>query len=361
MSIVTIADPETHGLSLSQVSDADMLAHLPDNRMREKLLFNNQLMSDAVFVVEGKNVPVHSFLLRIVSPVLNVMFSQAWKQDEPIVIKDFQYPPFLSLIRWIYCEEVVVSDGQLLDVLRLASKYMVYSLIKSVTLESAKEHIWSLAAHAAEQEDAERQTELWLTIVSEAQALVQLPDFQNATPAVVQTLIAQSVLSITEIQLFEASFKWTESELRRQGLDVTDENRRTVMEPFIDLFAFKGMDPKDFAGLPRKVLTDSEMVSVFRSIHGALEKPCFRSFPREFLGICEVITPDRLTGFKPKPKIDCPLPETRVCRSWWSLSNASPRCSFSDPGSQPVFEASGSQDKSDTEKMKHRQRNRHDK
>ena len=257
--------------------DVDQLSDMPDIQSRSKHLFNNDLLSDAVFLVDGRRIPVHSLFLRSASCVFDAMFSHNWKRDEDIEITDFSASPFLSLLRWIYCSELVFEEDCLLDVMRLASKYLVNSLLKSVSVHLNQKFIWSIVAHAMEYGDKERQAACWKLIASKTQTLVALNDFQNCPTDILQSLTSFDSLSLREIELFEACYKWSEAECTRQGLEVKHENQRQVMDPFLKQFAFQTMKMDEFAGHPCDILTEAEQSAVFRFIAGKLVATPFRT------------------------------------------------------------------------------------
>lgn len=247
--------------------DVDQLSGVTDSQLRDKHLFNNSLLSDAAFLVQGERIPVHTFLLRSASCVFDRMFSAEWRKGEDVVIDDFRASPFLSLIRWIYCKEIIFEKGCLLDMMRLASKYMVQSLIKAVKAEENRRFVWSIVAHAMEYEDVVRTTTCWDLITSDVRA-IHYEDFLNSPPVVVEKLTSFDSLCIRETELFDACNEWSKAECKRRGMEINSGNQRQVMEPFLKQFAFQTMRLVNFAGLPCEILTEKEQILVFRAIAG---------------------------------------------------------------------------------------------
>lgn len=224
------------------------------------------------------------------------MLSEDWKKDEPIEIEDFGSSPFLSLLRWIYCKELVFKEGCLLDVMRLASKYLVYSLTNAVKDLSVAHlyHIWSIVSHAMEFGDKRQQQKCWYIIASKTKTLIREPDFLNATPLALVTLTAFDELHVKEVDLFNACLKWTVAECRRRKLPVTPEHQRLLMSPFIKQFAFQTMSMSEFVSSPCEsgILTGDEQAIIMRFIAGrAVDTPFRKS--RVFLS----------AGTKPKAEL----------------------------------------------------------
>jgi len=75
-------------------------------------LFNNPDMSDVIFVVEGKKVPAHRFILKVRSEHFRAMFSNGLKEswDNEIVLHDTEYRPFMACLEFIYSGEVQIPD-----------------------------------------------------------------------------------------------------------------------------------------------------------------------------------------------------------------------------------------------------------
>lgn len=75
-------------------------------------LLNNPEMSDVVFVVEGKKVPAHRFILKVRSEHFRAMFSNGLKEsrDTDVVLHDTDYKPFMACLEFIYSGHVNIPD-----------------------------------------------------------------------------------------------------------------------------------------------------------------------------------------------------------------------------------------------------------
>jgi protein-L-isoaspartate(D-aspartate) O-methyltransferase len=75
-------------------------------------LLNNPEMSDVVFVVEGKKVPAHRFILKVRSEHFRAMFTNGLKEsrDTDVVLHDTEYKPFMACLEFIYSGQVNIPD-----------------------------------------------------------------------------------------------------------------------------------------------------------------------------------------------------------------------------------------------------------
>ena len=97
-------------------------------------MFNNELLSDVSFVVPvelGENdnkkckkvIPAHKFVLAISSPVFFAMFfGDLAETTNSIVLPDCGYESLLEVFRFIYCDEVKLSEDNVLQVLYVFSQ-----------------------------------------------------------------------------------------------------------------------------------------------------------------------------------------------------------------------------------------------
>lgn len=250
---------------------------------RAKMLLGNELFSDAVFAVgpdreTAERIPVHTCLLKMASDNFATMFSVNWKQKDVIHITDTDASAMYSLLRWIYCDELVFEDGKLVDVLQLAQQRFVYSLLTFVTQNVDKidrNSIWSVLSFANQQGDRELYDKCLSLITAEPVVHFASDDFLHSCVQGLTDILAIDI-EMKELQKFQRCLQWAEKECVRQGLSVTPENKRSVMNPFINHFAFPSMSAAEFAGVPCEsgVLTAQEQATILRMKHGVeLETP----------------------------------------------------------------------------------------
>lgn len=352
-SVFVVGDPRATGLPVATVvGEVQAVVKTAD---QFKLLFNNELNSDAVLLVGREEatavrIPVHTFLLRNASSIFDAMFSTKWKRDEDIEINDCDAMTMLSLLRWIYCQELVFVDGQLLPVLQVANKYIVTSLITFVTqkFEEVDESlVWSVMTYAERFKNSQLEGLCLQFITKNAHSCFGSDDFLQAAAASISKIISNDELAVDEIMLFERCLKWSEAECQAQGLDVTPSNQREVMNPFIHSIAFPGMDIKTFSGLPctSSVLTAEQMALILRSMSGIEVDTPFRKDARKYSG-CKVLFPKmiRLYYCSYCPNRLCPNCYYTNCthKCMTAARNGSP-CNWTAPTAefQPISQCVG--------------------
>ena len=245
---------------------------------RNKHMLLTERFSDVTFLVganekTAKKIPAHTFLLAQASDVFEAMFSGNWKKDELIQVIDFEAPTFCSLLRWIYCEELIFPPGMLGDVMKIAKKYMVHSLISFVTTNFSNvdtKYVWSFHTMAIELEMPDLVQKCLSLFKSNQATHLSSADFLNASCRSVAAFVSLDRSSVTDLQLFTRCLEWSEKECERQGLEVLPANQRMVMEPFIYQISFESMTAAEFAGHPCQsaVLTAEEQATILRIIAG---------------------------------------------------------------------------------------------
>ena len=98
--------------------------------------FMNEERSDVVFVVEEQRIPALKAFLSVKSRVFHTMFSGEFKEskDKEVVIRYTTYEAFNTFIRFLYCDELILNDFQLIrELYRLSDRYEVPRLERRIT------------------------------------------------------------------------------------------------------------------------------------------------------------------------------------------------------------------------------------
>lgn len=258
------------------------------NEGHKKLLFSEN-HSDVVFkvgpnVAAAATVRAHSQFLVAQSSVFATMFSDNWRNGQPIEIVDCEAPEFRSLLRFIYCNELVFPTKKLNDVIKLAHKYMIFSLINFVTanmgIVDKKYALWchSLAIQLELVDMREKCLQL---LTSDLPFNLTSEDFVEASSASLGEILSKerSADNLIEMFLFESCLEWSKKECERQGLlEVVPANQRKMMEPFIHKFSFETMTNEEFARLPCEsgILSGDEQAAILRIKAGVSVQTRFR-------------------------------------------------------------------------------------
>ena len=238
---------------------------------RTAFIFNNEMLSDVKFVVpvssreseSTKVIPAHKFVLAISSPVFFAMFyGQMAETKDSIELPDCDYDSLLEFFRFLYCDEVTLSDSNVMQVMYLANKYMVPSLVEKCTeylrnnLTAAK--VFSILPYAQKFQDKNLEERCWKVIEIFTEEAVKSDNFVTAERSVVESLVKREVLSVTEVELFKAVDRWATEEGERQGLTLDGETKRRLLgEEIVKGIRFPLMTSAEFA----TVVYDTDILS----------------------------------------------------------------------------------------------------
>lgn len=271
--LFVIGDPKTHGMDQSE-SDIPTPAK---SQFRNRMLLFSERLSDVKFLVgpdddTAVSIPVHTFMLRMADNSLANMFNGDWKDEKVIRIKDCDATTMYSLLRFIYCDEIVFEAGKLYDVLRIADKYLVDSLFEVVGQncgsEAAKPFLWTIMSFAADFHNGSL-IEKCMSVIRGTGSFIRSEDSLQASESVVRLIVSDPDLKVDEFVLLKWCMQWAEKEMERRGLD-PGTSKRQVMDSFINEFAFHKMTLSDFAVISHSsdILTAAEVIEVFEAMGG---------------------------------------------------------------------------------------------
>ena len=286
MTVVRTGDPLSdlplHTDNVREISMSE------GSHSRTKYLINNRWLSDASLLVgfedKVKLIPVHTQLLRPASEPFDKMFGEDWKRNAPVRIPDFDATVVYSMLRWIYCDEVVYLDADLLSLLRLASVYFLKPLVKLLTEKVCLtlETVWSMLSFSMEfgNEDLLRKCQTF--VVPLTHDVIFSARFLKAPPDVVKAITMMKVLDISEVQLYERCMEWAKEECGRRKKEPTAGNMRSCMQSFVQNIAFSSMTMEELAMISRSgILSPQERLLIYDSMGDKSVDSPFRAKKRE--------------------------------------------------------------------------------
>lgn len=264
----------------------------PTIRARSKFMFNNELLSDVSFVVpvqldENENkrckkaIPAHKFVLAISSPVFFAMFyGELAEKSNSIVLPDCEYESLLELFRFVYCDEVKLNEENVMQVLYLAEKYIVPSLVDRCTeyLENIVNvsNAFCVITHAQRYGDKRLAKQCWEMIDKHAEEAVKTEGFETVGRSLLEELVERNSLNIKEVDLFIAVDGWAAKECQRLGMTADGTTKRSVLgDKIVKAIRFPVMTRDDFDGtvLNRKILTPQETFTMVEYYNSVLTAP----------------------------------------------------------------------------------------
>ncbi|GFN82914.1 BTB/POZ domain-containing protein 6 [Plakobranchus ocellatus] len=251
-------------------------ANVHSARERNAVLFDNPLMADVYFLVGGegnqKRIPSHKYILGAGSSVFCAMLYGGLAEQVKIMeiaIPDVEPTAFLNLLRYLYCDEIIVEADTVLATLYAAKKYIVPQLAKACvrfleTSLSAK-NACVLLSQGRLFEEVELMQRCWEVIDAQAEESLRSDGFIDIDKRTLETILSRETLNTREICVYNAVCKWAKAECGRQGLEASSGNQRQVLGNCLNLVRFPAMTLEEFANGPAQssILTLQECHDLF--------------------------------------------------------------------------------------------------
>eukprot|EP00112_Aurelia_sp_Birch-Aquarium-sp1_P025801 Seg8796.2 transcript_id=Seg8796.2/GoldUCD/mRNA.D3Y31 product="BTB/POZ domain-containing protein 6" protein_id=Seg8796.2/GoldUCD/D3Y31 len=215
-------------------------------------LFNNELMSDFVIIVNDKRIPVHKLILASRSAVFYAMFyGQMAHHSAELKLTDCENADiFLEFLRYFYTDDCTLSMDNVFHILNASKKYLLPSLTKkcshflqeNINIENALIALRQ-SLFFEEKKVVEKCLE---TIGSNAVQVVAQRAFLELDKATLVEILKCDDLVIPEIDLFHATEKWSVHRLIEDGREICPESKREVIGDAVYLLRFPTMSGKDF-------------------------------------------------------------------------------------------------------------------
>ena len=262
---------------------------LPTLVERTAFIFNSKILSDVKFVVpvsigesESKKViPAHKFVLAISSPVFFAMFyGQMAETKDSIELPDCEYESLLELFRFMYSDIVNLSGSNVMQVLYLANKYLVPSLVKKckeyLRSNLIASNVFCILPHAQKFEDKDLEDRCWKVIEEQTEEAMTSDEFVTVERSVNESVVKREVMNVTEVELFKAVNRWATKECERQGMTSDGETKRRILgEEIVKGIRFPLIPQKDFASVvfDSRILNYEELGNMIKYYNGISTTP----------------------------------------------------------------------------------------
>ena len=265
-----------------------------DYQERCKSLFNNDILSDVKFVVRASQhgdcsdskrskmvISAHKFLLSIRSPVFFAMFcGKMAETKENIDLPDCEYEGMLELLRYIYTDEVCLTESNVMQVAYLAAKYMIPCLAKKCANYLGQKldlsNVFGILKHAEHFRSEYLLMYCWHYIEQMTKDIVKLSEFLTMERSFLESLVEEEELNIREVELFKAVNCWAEKECERQKLKADDPTKRAILgEQIIKNLRFPAMKSDEFLYVVMKtnILTQEETSDIIKFFESPVTPP----------------------------------------------------------------------------------------
>eukprot|EP00112_Aurelia_sp_Birch-Aquarium-sp1_P001378 Seg1147.4 transcript_id=Seg1147.4/GoldUCD/mRNA.D3Y31 product="BTB/POZ domain-containing protein 6" protein_id=Seg1147.4/GoldUCD/D3Y31 len=215
-------------------------------------LFNNELMSDFIIIVNDKRIPVHKLILASRSAVFYAMFyGQMAHNSAELKLNDCDNADiFLGFLRYIYTDDCTLSMDNVFHILNASKKYLLPSLTKKCS-DFLQENINTENALIALRQslffEEKNVVEKCLKAIGRhaVQIVVQRAFLELDKKTLIEILKCDDLV-IPEIDLFLAAEKWSTHKLIEDGREICPESKREVLGDALYLLRFPTMLSKEF-------------------------------------------------------------------------------------------------------------------
>jgi len=163
--------------------------------------------------------------------------------------------------------------NNLFKVLEVANRFLMTDLIASfVSEDTFKEHglqyVWQYISFAVLVIDSSLINRCLELIDENVTHVLDSPDFIGVSEEVMAGVVGRDAFPVNEIDLFKSLIKWSIASCQRQGLEVTPENQRKVMDSFIHRIRFPLMNHQEFNEnvVVTDILSKQEYMSILKCI-----------------------------------------------------------------------------------------------
>lgn len=237
------------------------------NSLKERFafLFNNELLSDVRFIVgkgrQAQRIPAHKFVLAAGSAVFDAMFNGGMATTSTeIELPDVEPAAFLSLLRFLYSDEVHIGPETVMTTLYTAKKYAVPALeghcVEFLTKHLRADNAFMLLTQARLFDEPQLASLCLDTIDKSTADAINAEGFTDIDLDTLCAVLERDTLSIRENRLFGAVVRWAEAECYRQQLPPTSENKQKVLGKALPLIRFPLMTVEEFAAVNPKPRVD---------------------------------------------------------------------------------------------------------
>ena len=242
---------------------------------RSKCMWNNSFLADVEFSFpeSGVVVPAHSYILAISSPIFfNMLTGDSRNRKTTVRIADCDPEIFQIFLRYLYSEELELTMDYLQDLVHLASKYSVYSLVEKC-VEFMKDNLNTSNVFVMLQcgellEDKALQKRCWDIVDLQTNEVMKSDSFLNLDKDYMLKFLQRDSLVVQEIELFRAFDNWialqSGKQDRKSSIQEFEEGK-FVYSQHVNHIRFPLMSRRDFAEtVPQtNLLFNDDVISMF--------------------------------------------------------------------------------------------------
>ncbi|XP_050068728.1 BTB/POZ domain-containing protein 6-B [Anopheles maculipalpis] len=258
----------------ADTADPNWQANKSTVRERNAAMFNNDLMADIRFIVgsdeQVQTIPAHKYVLATGSSVFYAMFYGGLAENkQEIKVPDVEPGAFLTLLKYLYCDEIQLEADNVLATLYVAKKYIVPHLARACVnyLETSltAKNACLLLSQSRLFEEPELMQRCWEVIDAQAEMAIKSEGFVDIDLKTFETILARETLNCKEIHLFEAALSWAHAACTKMDIEPTSSNKRQLLGQALYLIRIPTMTLEEFANRVAQlgILTNQETIDIF--------------------------------------------------------------------------------------------------
>ncbi|XP_052813119.1 BTB/POZ domain-containing protein 3-like [Mya arenaria] len=261
-----------------------------------KYIGEAKLLTDVKFIFPNDNnesCTGHKLILSMRSAVFEAMFyGPMAKDDGEVTISDIEKKTFEMILRYAYTDRLDVDGNTVLRCLYAAKKYCLDGMVKLCLdyLESsvASDSVCSIYEQARFYGLQGLLEKCKTFMTTNAEEILKDDDFFSLTIQSLAELLANRKLKPNEVLYFDAANRWSENECLKRDMEITAENKKTLLGPALKEIKFGLMTPQEFADhVPETGLVNKDdQLDIYRwiitkKLHGSQVYDKFKSLPRQ--------------------------------------------------------------------------------
>uniref|UniRef100_A0AAG5CPR1 BTB domain-containing protein n=1 Tax=Anopheles atroparvus TaxID=41427 RepID=A0AAG5CPR1_ANOAO len=258
----------------ADTADPNWQANKSTVRERNAAMFNNDLMADIRFIVgsdeQVQTIPAHKYVLATGSSVFYAMFYGGLAENkQEIKVPDVEPGAFLTLLKYLYCDEIQLEADNVLATLYVAKKYIVPHLARACVnyLETSltAKNACLLLSQSRLFEEPDLMQRCWEVIDAQAEMAIKSEGFADIDLKTFETILARETLNCKEIHLFEAALSWAHGACTKMDIEPTSSNKRQLLGQALYLIRIPTMTLEEFANRVAQlgILTNQETIDIF--------------------------------------------------------------------------------------------------
>ena len=259
-------------------TDQDWQSNKTSVQERNSHMFNNADMSDIQLACGETNTDVfyaHKYVLATSSPVFHRMFYGSLPETGPTIhLPDTDKESLEAFLRYLYTDETPATPEMALKVMYLAHKYMITALTKEcisiVKPKVSTDNAFLVIRYAMLVDEESLIETAWEVVDSRTREVIKSENFGDIDGSLLSNFLKRDSLRITEIELFRAVLKWTESKCKEREMEVTEQNRRSVLGDAIYHLRFLAMPHEQFQQevIPTRLLSSEDTMPILQKFLG---------------------------------------------------------------------------------------------